>query len=182
MDVKQQRMLQALPRVQAWCAANPELVPAPVPPSTAWSPLTRRLDALNTIVAQATTAAAEQEVQTKRATLDASDERSLRKHLRAEMHVVTQVAQALRQSVPGIGMLKMPPPTIRTEGLLESADALAKQAPNLVPRHAERADGRVAHASRRAVLIALSAYSIAVERRARRSSPSPMYVGSHVAY
>jgi hypothetical protein len=83
---------------------------------------------LNTIVAQATAAAAEQGVQTKRATLDASDERSLRKRLRAEMHAVTQVAQALRRNVPGIGILKMPPRQIRTEGLLESADALGTQA------------------------------------------------------
>ena len=128
MDIKQQRKLQALRRVQAWCAANPELVPAPVPPGTAWSPITRQLDALNTIVGQATTAAAEQGVQTKRTTLDASDEALLRRQLRAEMHVVTQVAQALRRSVPGIGILKMPSPATRTEGLLEAADALAKQA------------------------------------------------------
>jgi len=128
MDIKQQRMLQALRRVQAWCAANPELVPAPVPPNGAWAPLTRQLDVLNTLVAQATTAAAEQGVQTNRATLDASSERSLRGHLRAEMHVVTQVAQALRKSVPGIGMLRMPSPRTRIEGLLEAADALATQA------------------------------------------------------
>jgi hypothetical protein len=128
MDIKQERMLQALRRVQAWCAANPTLVPAPVPPNSSWSPLTRQLDALNTIVAQATVAAAEQGVQTKRATLGASDEPSLRRQLRAEMHAVTQVAQALRRGVPGIGILKMPSPATRTEGLLEAADALAKQA------------------------------------------------------
>jgi hypothetical protein len=128
MDIKQQRMLQALRRVQAWCAANPALVPAPVLPGTAWSPLTRQLDTLNTLVAQSTAAAAEQGVQKKRATLDASDEPSLRKHLRAEMRTVTQVAKALRQSVPGIGILKMPPPSVHTEVLLAAADALAKQA------------------------------------------------------
>ncbi len=128
MENKQERTLQALRRVQAWCAANPELVPAPVPPGTAWSPLTRQFDTLNRLVAQATAAAAEQAVQSSGATLDASGERSLRKHLRAEMHAVTQVAQALRKSVPGIGMLKMPSPRTRIEGLLEAADALAKQA------------------------------------------------------
>jgi len=128
MDNKQQRMLQALRRVQAWCAANPELVPAPVPPATAWSPLTRQLDAVNTIVAQVTAAATEQRVQTKRTTLGASDEPSLRKRLRAEMHAITQVAQALRKTIPGIGILRMPSQGIRNEGLLEAADALAKQA------------------------------------------------------
>ncbi len=94
MNTKQQRMLQALRRVQAWCAANPELVPAPVPPGTAWSPLTRQFDTLNGIVAQATAAAAEQGVQSKRTTLDASGEPSLRRHLRAEMHAVTLAKQA----------------------------------------------------------------------------------------
>ena len=128
MDTRQQRMLQALRRVQAWCAANPELVPAPVAPNSGWSPLTRQLDALNTIVGQVTAAAVEQGVQTTRATLDASDERSLRRRLREEMHAVTQVAQALRGSVPGIGILRMPSPAMRTEGLLEAADALAQQA------------------------------------------------------
>ena len=128
MDSKQQRVLQALRRVQAWCAANPEHVPAPVPPGTTWSPLTRQLDTLNTLVAQATHAAAEQGVQSTRATLDASGESSLRQHLRAEMHAVAQVARALRKSVPGIGTLKMPAWNTRVEKLLTAADTLSKQA------------------------------------------------------
>src|SRR3954471_15952512 len=94
MDSNQQRMLQALRRVQAWCAANPDLVPAPVSSNGTWSPLTRQLDTVNALVAQATDAAAEQGVQTTRTTLDASGETSLRRHLRSEMHAVTQVAQA----------------------------------------------------------------------------------------
>jgi len=128
MDNKQQRALQALRRVQAWCAANPQLVPAPVPPNTAWAPLTRQLDTLNTIVDQVTAAAAEQGVQAKRATVDATGGSSLRRHLRAEMRVITQVARALRKSVPGIGTLKMPSERARLEGQLEAAEALAKQA------------------------------------------------------
>jgi hypothetical protein len=128
MDSNQQRMLQALRRVQAWCAANPDLVPAPVSSNGTWSPLTRQLDTVNALVAQATDAAAEQGVQTNRATLDANGETSLRRHLRWEMHAVTQVAQALRKSVPGIGVLRMPSPKARIERLLEAAESLAKQA------------------------------------------------------
>jgi len=127
MNNQQQRKLQALRRVQAWCAANPQLVPAPVP-DTAWSPLTRQLDTLNTLVAQATAAATDQGVQAKRSTLGGSDESSLRRQLRAELRAVTQVAQALHKQVPGIGILKMPSPTITVEGLLKAADALATQA------------------------------------------------------
>jgi hypothetical protein len=124
----QQRVLQSLRRVQAWCAANPGLVPAPEGPPANWIPLTRQLDAVNTIVEQLTTAAAEQEVQTRRATLAATGEPSLRKHVRDELHAVTQVAQALRRTVPGIGILRMPSSNIQSEPLLKVADAVTKQA------------------------------------------------------
>jgi hypothetical protein len=124
----QQRVLQSLRRVQAWCAANPAIVPAPEGPPAAWTPLTRQFDALNTIVAQITSAAADQGVQTKRTTLAATDEPLLRKQLRDELHVVTQVARALRKSVPGIGVLRMPSTHVQSEALLKAADALTKQA------------------------------------------------------
>jgi hypothetical protein len=125
---RQQRVLQALRRVQAWCAANPALVPPAEGPPAAWVPLTRQFDALNTIVAQLTFAAADQGVQTKRTTLAATDEPSLRRHVREELHAVTQVAQALRTTVPGIGVLRMPSTKLQSEALLKAADALTRQA------------------------------------------------------
>lgn len=128
MDLHQQRVLQSHRRVQAWCAANPGLVPPPVGPSDAWTPLTRQLDTLNTRVTQSTDAAAQQEVQARQTTLVATDEPALRKHLRDEMHVVAQIAQALRKSVPGIGVLRMPAPQTQVEGLLKVADAFTREA------------------------------------------------------
>ena len=128
MNTRQQRVLQSLRRTQAWCIANPGLVPAPVGPSDAWVPLTRQLDALNSTVIRMTDAAAQQGVQARQLTLEATDEPSLRKHLRDEMHHVTQVAQALRKVVPGIGTLRMPSPHLQVEGLLKAADSLTLQA------------------------------------------------------
>lgn len=128
MHKRQQRVLQSLRRVQAWCAANPGLVPAPVGPPDTWSPITRQLDSLGKIVTMLSDAAAQQDVQARQTTLAASDEPALRKHLRDEMHHVTQVAQALRKSVPGIGILKMPSPKVQAEGLLKAADALGREA------------------------------------------------------
>ena len=128
MDNRQQRVLQSLRRTQGWCAANPGLVPAPVGPSDAWVPLTRQLDALNSIVDRMTDAATQQGVQTALLTLEATDEQSLRKQLRSRMRQVTQVSQALRKVVPGIGTLRMPTSKLQVEGLLKAADALRKQA------------------------------------------------------
>jgi hypothetical protein len=128
MDLRKQRVLQSARRVQSWCAANPGLVPPPEGLPSSWEPLTRLLDVLNTIVTALTEAAAQQEVQATLATLEASDELSLRKHLRAEMHAVTQVAQALRKTVPGISVLRMPATNMQAEALLRAADALSVQA------------------------------------------------------
>ena len=128
MDRHQQRVLQSNRRVLAWCAANPGLVPAPVGPSAAWTPLTRQLHGLNSVVAQATGAATQQDVQAQQTTLEATGEAVLIQQLRDEMRHVTQVSQALRKTVPGIGVLRMPAPRMPSERLLKAADALAKQA------------------------------------------------------
>jgi hypothetical protein len=93
-----------------------------------WPPLTRLLDGLNTVVMLVTEAAMRQVVQERQATLEANDERSLRKHLREEMKAITQVAQALRRTVPGIGVIRMPSDRMQAEGLLKAADALGKLA------------------------------------------------------
>ena len=128
MNTHQQRVLQSLRRMQGWCVANPGLVPAPVGQPDAWVPLTRQLDTLNSIVTRMTDAAAQQGVQGMRLRLEATDEPSLRKHLRDEMHHVTQVAQALRKVVPGIGTLRMPHAGLQAEGLLKVADPFTRQA------------------------------------------------------
>jgi hypothetical protein len=128
MDLRQQRVLQSQRRVQAWCAANPGLIPPPVRSPDAWTPITRQVDALNTIVSVATTAAAQQSVNGSQLTLEATDEPGLRKHLRQEMRSVTQVAQALKKTVPGISVLRMPSSKVQVEGLLKAADAFITQA------------------------------------------------------
>ena len=106
-------------RTESWCAANPGLVPAPVGQPEAWSPLTRQLDTLNTCVTQVMDSAAQQDVHAELVTLDGTGEQSRRAHLRAEMHVITQVGQALRKVVPGIGSLRMPSSKTQVEGLLK---------------------------------------------------------------
>jgi hypothetical protein len=128
MQIKQQRVLQSLRRVQAWCAANPGYVPAPEGPPADWIPLTRQLDALNAIVARLGESAADQQILTEGRKLAATGEPALRKRLREELHRVTQVARALRRTVPGIGILKMPPSNIQSEPLLKVADAITKKA------------------------------------------------------
>ena len=124
VDIRQEKKLQSYRRVQAWCAANPGLVPPPVAPPDTWTPLTRQSDVVNGIVRDLGGAAAAQGVQVARIKLDATDEAQLRRTLRAEMHAVTQAAQALRKRVPGIGSLKMPSAQVTVETLLKSGDAL----------------------------------------------------------
>lgn len=128
MDLHQQRVLQSHRRTLAWCAANPGLVPPAEGPQVAWTPITRQLATLDAVVTQSTDAAAQQTVLARQTTLESTDELALRKHLRAEMHVVAQVAQALRTTVPGIGVLKMPKPDTQVEGLLKAGDAFTRQA------------------------------------------------------
>lgn len=128
MQLDQQRVLQSFRRVQAWCAANPGLIPPPVGSPDAWAPITRQLDAVNTVVVDATAAAAQQSVSASQITLEATGEPELRRHLRQEMRSVTQVAQALRKTVPGISVLRMPSPKLQVEGLLKAADAFITQA------------------------------------------------------
>ena len=128
MNLHQQRVLQALRRVVNFGAANTGIIPAPVGSPSGWSPLTRQHDTVSTIVTQVTNAASEQGRQATNATLAATSEPSLRTTLREEMHAVTQVAQELKKSVPGIGVLKMPSPGMQVEELLKYADTLTKQA------------------------------------------------------
>ena len=128
LDTLQARALLSYRRVEVWCAANPGLVPPAVGPSSAWVPLTRQLDVLHTVTTQMTAAALQQVVQAKQSTLEATGEPALRKDLRDELRVVTEVAQALRTTTPGIGTLKLPRSGMQTDALLRAADALSTQA------------------------------------------------------
>lgn len=128
MDIRQQRVLQSHRRTLAWCAANPGLVPPAEGPPDAWVPITRQLATLHTFVTTSTDAAAQQIVLARQTTLEAAGEPTLRQHLRDEMHVAAQVAQALRKTVPGISIIKMPPPNAQSEGLLKEAEAFTRQA------------------------------------------------------
>ncbi len=128
MKSKDLKDLQSYRRVVAWGVANPHIIPPAEGDPAAWSPLTRQCQALAVITADISDAAALQELHATGGLLDATGERALRKHLRDELHVITQVAQTLRKEVPGIGTIKMPPHGLATERLLNSADALTRQA------------------------------------------------------
>lgn len=128
MELRQNRVLLCQRRVLAWCAANPGLVPPTAGPSDTWTPVTRQVDALNKVVAVATTSAAEQTVKGAQVTLDVSGEGTLRTRLRGQLRAVTKVAHALRKTVPGISVLKMPSPKARAEVLVKAAEAFIAQA------------------------------------------------------
>ncbi|MEP6622771.1 MAG: hypothetical protein ABJE47_25850 [bacterium] len=128
MENRQQRILQSHRRVQDWCAANPGLVPPPSGTSDTWAPITRQFDALNTLVATATQAAAIQATSGAERTLAATDEQDLRADLRRQMNAVTQVARAIRGKVPGISLLRLPPTKLQAESLLKAADSFVMQA------------------------------------------------------
>lgn len=128
MKSTQVKGLQSYRRAVAWGVANPQVIPPAEGDPASWSPLTRQCHVLSGIAADISDAASEQELLATTVTLDAADEPALQKHLRAELQVITQVAQALRTEVPGIGTMKMPPDGLATERLLNSANALMKQA------------------------------------------------------
>jgi hypothetical protein len=128
MQNKQDRALQAQERTLAWCAANPTLVPPAVGSPDAWSTITRQYSALSTAVAASAAAAAKQSVSATNATLEATGEPSLRAHLRQELRAVTQVAQALKTTVPGISILRMPPVHIGATALVTATDGFITQA------------------------------------------------------
>ena len=128
MQAIQLRLLQALRRAIGWCLAHPEVVRPAEGPSDTWTPLTRQAVMLASIVATVQQAATQQGVTAKERTLAATDEPGLRNTLRAKLHSVTQVAQALRKQVPGINTLKMPSTNLQTEGFLKAAAALITRA------------------------------------------------------
>ena len=128
MNSQQTRVLQALRRAQAWCAANPGVIPPPEGPSDAWTPVTRQFNALTETVNTVTTAATTQAVSGSKVTLEVAGELQLRTHLRQELRAVTKVAQALRKTVPGIGSLRMPSPDLKAEALVKAAEVFISQA------------------------------------------------------
>ena len=128
MMSKQLKALQSYRRAIAWGAANPTVIPPAEGDPASWSPLTRQCHTLSGIAAEISDAASEQERLAATMTLEAADEPALQKQLRDELHVIAQVAQALRKEVPGIGTIRMPAHGVAVERLLNSADALIKRA------------------------------------------------------
>jgi len=129
----QERVLQALRRVLNFGATNPTIIPPATGSSDTWTILTREYDEITTIVAQVTDAAAEQGRQATNATLAATSEPSLRSTLKLHMHAIAQVAQSLKTTVPGIGILKMPKVNVTAEALLKYASTMMKQASTYQP-------------------------------------------------
>jgi hypothetical protein len=176
---KQQRVLQALRRVLNFGNANPLLIPAQAGSSDTWSPLTRQLDTVNTLVTQVTDAAAQQSTQATNATLASTSEPSLRTTLRQQMHAVTQVAQSLKKTVPGIGVLKMPKGALQTESFLKSADSLTQQAStyqSVLVEHGLPADF-VAQLTSATAALTSSVDGRGTARTARRAATKQVAVG-----
>ena len=128
MNVEQEKFHQSLRRIGAWGVVNPGVVPPQSGSPETWAPLTRQFGAVNTICAILDEAAANQTVQTKQLTLEATDEVALRATLREELHVVTQVGQALGKTVPGIRILHMPEQGLSNQKYVNAARALLIQA------------------------------------------------------
>ena len=128
MKSKVLKDVQSYRRVVGFGIANPKVIAPAVGDPATWSTLTRQCHTLAIIVDDISKAASQQEVQAASTRLDATDENALRKHLRAELNVVTQIAQTLRKEIPGIGTIKMPPKNLAAERLINSADALTTMA------------------------------------------------------
>ena len=144
MKATQKRELQSFRRVEAWLVAHPELLPstttvgagatsASTPGSAvpaASAALATQLESLRGVVSRVTTYAAEQDAQQKLSTRDGTNALQLRDELRQHhMRPITQAAQALRKTVPGIGgALRMPKSHADSEALVSAANAMAQNA------------------------------------------------------
>ena len=129
MKASAKKYQQALRRVGAWGPANPDIVPQDDPNS----PLYRQFGALNTINDALDEAATAQSVQATQATLEATNEPALRATLRQELHGVTQMAQALGKTVPGIRILRMPPVGLANQRYVDAAKVLLGKAKTYEP-------------------------------------------------
>jgi hypothetical protein len=122
MLTKQSRALQAFRRVEVWFADHPAVIPAS---GTSAQALTNQVAALSGVITRMTAQGTDQTTQKGQATLAAKDEVALRTDLRkVHMRAITKVARALRGQVPGVGVIKMPPPALNSDALVKAAEAL----------------------------------------------------------
>ena len=128
MDSHQDRTIQAYRRVGGYFVTNTEFI-APGAGSTKTPALAAQVDALHGVVVRASDYAAEQNTQSSQSQLIAKDEKDIRREVLAEhMASIAKVAGALRGTIVGIGVLKMPKGTIQTAQLITFATAMARQA------------------------------------------------------
>lgn len=114
-------------RILAFFARYPDLLG--VNTGTAGTPLSAQRDALQTVVTNASNSATQQGVQKAQTTLLSKDEMRKRADLlQFQMGHITQVARALRGSVPGIGVLKKPDAHVSNATLVKSANEMAQNA------------------------------------------------------
>lgn len=128
MELVQNWVIQAFRRVEGYFVTNPEFI-APGAGSTKTPALAAQLDALHGVVVRASDHAAEQNTQNSQSLLIAKDEREVRREVLSQhMAPIVKVARALRGTVVGIGVLKMPKGTIQTAQLITFATAMARKA------------------------------------------------------
>ena len=122
MDAYQERVFQSFRRVQGWFVANPEYAAA--------SPtLAKQLEAFDGIVSRLSDHVTAQETQLAQTLLISKDEIGKRREvLTHQMVPITKVARALRATVPGIAVLRLPKGNVSTPELIAAATAMAQQA------------------------------------------------------
>jgi hypothetical protein len=122
MRMQQSRALQAFRRVLAWFVEHPEVL---ANSGSSKDALANQLDALKEVVDRMTAGATEQTTQKSQATLAAKDEQTLCADVRSlHLKSIVTIATGLRGRVPGMGVFKLPPPSLRSENLLHAAQAL----------------------------------------------------------
>jgi hypothetical protein len=122
------RVLQSFRRVLGWFGAHPEAIPAQAGDGGQAPALATQIDALTGVVGRLTDHGTDQKAQALQSTLISKDEKDVRNDVRAHLRGIVQVAQALRGTVPGIGMLKMPASNIQAEPLVGAAESMSRSA------------------------------------------------------
>ena len=122
MKSRQTRGLQAFRRIEAWFADHPQVI---ADSGSSAAALANHVDTLKQLVARMTAWATQQAVQSGQATLAATDEAQQRREVRLlHLMAIVRLAEALRGTVPGMGVFKLPRQSLRSEALLHAAEAI----------------------------------------------------------
>lgn len=125
MNKHQQHLLLSFRRVIGFIEARPSLTPD----TAEGRAFLARVQALRVVADRIEWAAAEQHTARAAGTYAATGEPELRRQLcQVHMASIARVAQSLRASVPGIGVLRLPRKNLRSMSLIERAEAFARQA------------------------------------------------------